>query len=597
MKKAFLQPPTQRIWHSDSAALGEAIAAGNDAQEYRLLPAGGADIQKVVQAYQHHAVPNYELASIETVEMLHLTQRFESHFQALDLRASNPKYQPTWLNEDSGTRLAFRQDIVKDCSALSAPYTQSDYPHVQCLPLWHGTKDGIAEHIFKGGYGIFTSNTPGIVTDEGFFGKGIYSAYEAEYTFRCYAQQHGNQAVLILNWVSFYQIYPVIDGDMPKIRGKIGGYAQCDAHFARVRSDDHPHTVNYYPCRPGQAHQYTEIVVFNEAQCLPRYRVKLRQRVIAAPLSMPQQAYYEQGLMALQEHDYTKAQTLLANAASHGNALANIRYHWLVSGGSEVLPRSSDEAIENAKQRASDRVKHVMHQACPLTVNDADAQFALGWCYAQGIGVPEDWAEAAKNYTLAACQGHGEAQYQLARCYSVGSGVNKQVQTALFYYEQAAQGGHAPANYTLSAVYMLGLWNIPANEQRARQYRLAAHAAGHPAARLSPESPSADEYYTWGEQQERSKVYEMAAKAYQMATDKGHTKARTNLGLFFLTGRGGCPKDPKQAYCLWKQSAEEGHPRAMKNLAKQLRQGLGVPKDTYAANAWETKAASKAGMK
>jgi TPR repeat protein len=75
--------------------------------------------------------------------MLHLTQRFESHFQALDLRASNPKYQPTWLNEDSGTRLAFRQDIVKDCSALSAPYTQNDYPYVQCLPLWHGTKDGI----------------------------------------------------------------------------------------------------------------------------------------------------------------------------------------------------------------------------------------------------------------------------------------------------------------------------------------------------------------------------------------------------------------------------------------------------------------------
>jgi hypothetical protein len=106
------------------------------------------------------------------------------------------------------------------------------------------------------------------VTDDGFFGKGIYSAYKAEYTFRCYAQQHGNQAVLILNWVFFYQIYPVIDGDMPKIRGKIGGYAQCDAHFARVRSDDHPDMVNYYPCRPEQAHQYTEIVVFNEAQCL-----------------------------------------------------------------------------------------------------------------------------------------------------------------------------------------------------------------------------------------------------------------------------------------------------------------------------------------
>ena len=48
-------------------------------------------------------------------------------------------------------------------------------------------------------------------TDPGFFGNGIYSAREAEYSYRVYSQ-----GALILNWVACFSAYPVIHGDMQK---------------------------------------------------------------------------------------------------------------------------------------------------------------------------------------------------------------------------------------------------------------------------------------------------------------------------------------------------------------------------------------------
>ena len=54
---------------------------------------------------------------------------------------------------------------------------------------------------------------------------------------------------------------------------------------------------------------------------------------------------------------------------------------------------------------------------------DADAQITLGVCYAKGLGVPQDFAEALKWYRLAAGQGHAEAQFNLGVMYHTGKGV------------------------------------------------------------------------------------------------------------------------------------------------------------------------------
>jgi hypothetical protein len=109
-------------------------------------------------------------------------------------------------------------------------------------------------------------------TDGGFFGKGLYSAYEAEYSYRVYGK-----GALILNWVASYSTYPVIHGDMAKLSTK-GNYANYDSHFVPVVPENpkNPYEVNYYPTKPKQAATYHEMVVFDNGQCLPRYLVTLQ---------------------------------------------------------------------------------------------------------------------------------------------------------------------------------------------------------------------------------------------------------------------------------------------------------------------------------
>ncbi len=52
-----------------------------------------------------------------------------------------------------------------------------------------------------------------------------------------------------------------------------------------------------------------------------------------------------------------------------------------------------------------------------------DAQYNLGIMYANGEGVPQDYAEAARWYRQAAEQGHASAQHNLGAMYANGEGV------------------------------------------------------------------------------------------------------------------------------------------------------------------------------
>ena len=49
---------------------------------------------------------------------------------------------------------------------------------------------------------------------------------------------------------------------------------------------------------------------------------------------------------------------------------------------------------------------------------DASAQYNLGFMYADGRGVPQNYAEALKWYRLAADQGHASAQFNLGLMYA-----------------------------------------------------------------------------------------------------------------------------------------------------------------------------------
>jgi TPR repeat protein len=608
MKKSSFKVPLQPAWQVALPLTPERL---EPEENFALIPAEVADVQKVLLAYQHHPVDQYDIASVEIIYNPNLEGLFKCNMSMLNTRVSNAKYNPTWANACQGNELVFRQSIVADYKRLAAPYTDMSVPHVKLLPLWHGTRDNIAQYIFNGGYGIFTANDPRFVTDEGFFGKGIYSAYEAEYSFRAYAAKHGSEAVLLFNWVSFFEAYPVIYKDMAQLRGVIGGQSQCDAHFVPVRSDQHPNTDVYDACEWGEQSQYTEVVVFNEAQCLPRYRVKLQRRAIAAPFILPALQWHQVALDAWARGDYEQARPAFEQAAGQACALSFVRLHWLSTGGSEIISGALDIAPRWAEHCA--RVfPELKRYAAPFERNDAEAQFLVAWCYAQGLGVSKDIAEAAKYYWMAAEQNHADAAYQLAECCNSGEGVDKSMELAIAYYQKAAAGGHVHANYKLGQLYALG-FGIAPNPELAAHYRKAAEERHHPLLKskdpscssssegsnnpvagpsiprpLSP--PLGRQYYDEGHEYEKAKAYEEAAQAYQKGANVGHTRARSSLAFFFLAGRGGCARNPEKAYALLAQSAEEGHPRAMRNLANQLRKGYGVPKDEAAAQRWEDRA-------
>ena len=85
-----------------------------------------------------------------------------------------------------------------------------------------------------------------------------------------------------------------------------------------------------------------------------------------------------------------------------------------------------------------------------------EAHFNLGFMYANGQGVPQDYAEAVKWYRKAAEQGLASAQYNLGVVYNNGQGVPQDYAEAVKWFMKAAEQGNATAQSRLGVVYSNG---------------------------------------------------------------------------------------------------------------------------------------------
>ena len=77
---------------------------------------------------------------------------------------------------------------------------------------------------------------------------------------------------------------------------------------------------------------------------------------------------------------------------------------------------------------------------------DAIAQSNLGWMYAQGQGVPQDYKTAVKWYKLAAEQGDAVAQSYLGVMYEEGKGVPQDYVRAHMWFSIAVISGDKTAS-------------------------------------------------------------------------------------------------------------------------------------------------------
>lgn len=243
------------------------------ADGFVLIQAAREDWQKVLAYYRHHPVPGYDIGRVDVIHHPAMRMAFTSTMALLKQRKGTPRYAATWSQEHDA---AWRQEVHKKTKDLAIPYQDEDNPDVQLMPLWHGTQKSNLRGILSAGYAPFCD------TDDGYFGKGIYGAQESVYS-QMYANKcsgaHNPDGVLILNWAVMYSGFPIIssdyDPDNKKLTRSINP-AIYDAHFIPVVQNPSGGYGDYIPTNPGQVHTYTEVMVRDRAQMLPRYLVYLQ---------------------------------------------------------------------------------------------------------------------------------------------------------------------------------------------------------------------------------------------------------------------------------------------------------------------------------
>jgi TPR repeat protein len=182
---------------------------------------------------------------------------------------------------------------------------------------------------------------------------------------------------------------------------------------------------------------------------------------------------------------------------------------------------------------------------------DAEAQCKIGICYAQGVGIAQDYAQAVIWFRKAAEQGLARGQYDLGFAYARGHGVPKDGAEAVTWLRRAAEQGFAPGQYGLGVCYAKG--------------------------------------------DGVTKDYTEAAKWFGAAAEQDYAPSQNNLGICYERGSG-VVKDSSQAYKWFAIASTQGFRPAETNLAR-LERMLGyeaIADGQYLARAFLERKASSA---
>lgn len=307
---------------------------------------------------------------------------------------------------------------------------------------------------------------------------------------------------------------------------------------------------------------------------------------------------YQQGFSAYERGDYGQAYRIWLPLAQNGDSDAQFGVGVILDNGQGV-PENDAEAAKWYRL-AAER-------------GNPDAQFNLALLYDSGKGVAVDKAEAAFWYKKSALSGHVGAQYNLALMYESGDGIDRDPATAAFWYRKAAEQGHAKAQNNLGVLYDKGI-GVPENKSEAARWYMASAEQGFARAQFNlgvmydfgtgvplDDTRAASWYRKAAEQGDVEAQFNLAlmldtgegvpadkAQAaiwYRKAALQGNPAAQNNLGVLLESGDG-MPRAPSEAGYWYEQAAEQGNTSAMRNLASLFRDGQGVPQDLVEAYKW-----------
>jgi len=123
--------------------------------------------------------------------------------------------------------------------------------------------------------------------------------------------------------------------------------------------------------------------------------------------------------------------------------IAVVMFLGLLVLGYEDLREQGSAASSTVSKR--EIAKEPVAPAISLAERDAEEQSILGFKYAKGQGVVQDYKEAVKWYRLAAEQGNAIAQHNLGVRYANGQGVLQDYKLAHMWFNIAAANGLAVA--------------------------------------------------------------------------------------------------------------------------------------------------------
>jgi len=167
------------------------------------------------------------------------------------------------------------------------------------------------------------------------------------------------------------------------------------------------------------------------------------------------------------------------------------------------------------------------------------AQNSMGWLYANGHGVEQDYGQAAQWYCKGAQQENAKAQINLSTSYYYGRGVAQDAGQAVQWARKAAEQGFAAAQVLLGYFY--------------------EHGQGVP------------------------RDYDQAAQWYRKAAEQGSADAQSSLANLYYNGSG-VPRNGVAAYALYSLAAARGDKTASNNR-EALAGSMADKKDLEAGDA------------
>ncbi|KAI9190611.1 uncharacterized protein BJ171DRAFT_543323 [Polychytrium aggregatum] len=295
----------------------------------------------------------------------------------------------------------------------------------------------------------------------------------------------------------------------------------------------------------------------------------------------------------------------------------HVRAARLLTGCLEKLPNGSTAPIEqyltNDILDQQDLVLAAKAYSILAARNNAEAQFRLGRCYRDGIGVPKNHQEAFCNFRKAAEAENLTGCFEVGMCYLNGIYVDKDSARCLKWLVLAADGGLACAQNVIGTLYFDGI-GITRDSQVAFSWFKKAADQGH----VSAQYNIACAYY---EGDGVEKDYHKAFEFFSKAASQSFAEGISGLATCYHFGRG-TSRSIAKAFELHVQAATLGSkfsfeeislkyfkdfddnqvnaiinnttkelPSAMRHLARRYSDGVGfarnpeVAKELYARGA------------